>query len=544
VTTGPSLAAGDRAAQAVAGVHDVDKRFAGVHAVKRVTLELSPGEIHCLIGENGAGKSTVVKLLAGVYRPDGGEVRIGGEAIGLRSPHDALNRGVSTVYQELTLVPYMTVAENIALGQEPVVVRGILDRRRRNRRAAELLDDLGIDGIPPQRAVGELGIAQQQLVEIAKAVSREDERVLVLDEPTATLTSTETETLFALIRRLRQRGMAILYITHRLEELDEIGDLVTVMRDGAVVHRGRVRDTSRGALIQAMVGREITEQFERHRSKPGDVALEIRERMPGPDGKARAIAVRRGEVVALFGLIGAGRTEMVRGILGADPPGHHEVRLGGRARRLRTPAQALAAGVALVPEDRKTQGVVPLMTVAANIGISSLGSLSRGPVLPTRSMPRLAEGYVKSLNIRASSVHQEIVNLSGGNQQKCLIARVLAAEAAVLILDEPTRGIDVGARVEVYRLISRLCEEGRAILMITSDLSEALAVSDRIYVMREGWITGELRAEHVTQDAVMRLAVGESSELDGGREADTHRKTTTNTHSETREEGGPADADS
>ena len=509
-----------KTAPVLAGVYDVDKHFAGVHAVKQVTLELRAGEVHCLIGENGAGKSTVVKVLAGVHSPDAGEVRIGGETVRLRSPHEALVRGVSTVYQELTLVPYMTVAENIALGQEPVVARGILDRRRRTRRAAELLQDLGIKGIPPQRPVRELGIAQQQLVEIAKVVSREKERVLVLDEPTATLTSTETRTLFGLIGRLRASGIAVLYITHRLEELDEIGDVVTVMRDGAVVKSGRVTDFRRPELIHAMVGREITDLFVRHRAKPGEVAVEIHERVPGPDGQARGITVRQGEVVGLFGLTGSGRTEMVRSVLGADPPDHHELILGGRARRFRTPAQALAAGVALVPEDRKGQGIVPLMTVAANIGISSLRALAHGPLLSPRAMPRMADEYVRSLNIRAASVRQEIVNLSGGNQQKCLIARVLASDPPVVILDEPTRGVDVGARVEVYRLISRLCSEGRAVLMITSDLPEALGVTERIYVMREGWITGEVQTADATQHVVMRLALGEQPERGHARAAE------------------------
>ncbi len=493
----------------LAGVYDVDKRFAGVEAVKRTTLELHAGQVHCLIGENGAGKSTVVKLLAGVHRPDAGEVRIGGRTVHLRTPHDALRRGISTVYQELTLVPYMTVAENIALGQEPVVVRGVLDRARRNRRARALLDELGVEGIRPLSLIKDLGIAQRQVVEIVRAVSREGERVLILDEPTATLTSTETSTLFGLIRRLSARGVAILYITHRLDELQQIGDVVTVMRDGAVVHRGRVRDSSPGQLIQAMVGREITEMFERRDVRPGAVALEIRERGRGDDGRSPAIRVRRGEVVGLFGLIGAGRTEMVRGLLGADPAGDYEALLDGRRVHLHSPAQALRAGIALVPEDRKGQGIVPLMSVASNIGLGSLRSLARGPLLAPGAMPRLASRYVSSLSIRTPSVDQGIANLSGGNQQKCLIARVLAADPTVVILDEPTRGVDVGARVEVYRLVGRLCGEGRAVLMITSDLPEAIGMSDRIYVMREGRIAGEVERADATQDVVMRLALGD-----------------------------------
>lgn len=493
----------------LAGVYDVDKRFAGVHAVRRTTLELVAGEVHCLLGENGAGKSTVVKMLAGVHSPDSGRVELAGEAVHLRTPHDALQRGVSTVFQELTLVPEMTVAENIALGQEPVLAPGILHRRRRNERTQELLGELGIGGIDPRRKIKELGIAQQQLVEIAKAVSREGERVVIMDEPTATLTTTETQTLFTLIDRLRSRGAAILYITHRLEELDVIGDAVTVMRDGAVVYRSRIGETSREALIEAMVGRKIEDLFVRRDGEPGDVVVEIRERDSGPDGRVRDIHVRRGEVVGLFGLIGAGRTEMVRSLIGADPVDRHELVLKGRPRRFRSVSQAVRNGIAVVPEDRKGQGIVPRMTVASNIGLSSLRALRRGPLLSARAMPRLAAGYVESLSIKTPSVRQEIANLSGGNQQKCLIARVLAADPDVIVLDEPTRGIDVGARLEVYRLINRLCAEGRGVLMITSDLPEAIGMSDRVYVMRGGSVQGSVAASDATQDSIMRLALGE-----------------------------------
>ncbi len=495
----------------LAALRAVDKRFAGVHAVRSVTLELRAGEVHCLIGENGAGKSTVVKMLAGVHRPDGGRVELGGLEADLRSPHDALRQGVSTVFQELTLVPYMTVAENIGLGQEPVRARGVLDRRRRNENAARLLGDLGIHGIRPRSVVGDLGIAQQQQVEIAKAVSRDGERVVIMDEPTATLTTTETETLFSLIRRLRARGVAILYITHRLEELAIVGDIVSVMRDGAVVHRSAVAEVERGELIEAMVGRRVDDVFVRRDSAIGDLAIEITEGTPGPDGEVRTLRVRRGEVVGLFGLVGSGRTEMVRSVIGADPADHHKLGLNGRPTRLRSPADAVRKGVALVPEDRKGQGIVPRMSVASNIGLSALRGLRRGPLLPSAAMPNLARRYVSSLNIRTPSVQQEIMNLSGGNQQKCLLARVLASDPDVIVLDEPTRGIDVGARVEVYRLINRLCDEGRAVLMITSDLPEAIGMSDRIYAMRAGRLVGELDADRATQDAVMRLALGEGS---------------------------------
>jgi len=490
--------------QALAGVYGVEKRFAGVHAVKDVTIELRPGEVHCLIGENGAGKSTVVKMLAGVHRPDAGHVRVGGTEVKLRNPHDALSRGVSTVFQELTLVPEMTVAENVALGQEPLRGPGILNRARRRQWTRELLAELGVEEIRAGDKVKDLGIAQQQLVEIAKAVSREGERVVIMDEPTATLTTTETETLFALIRRLRARGLATLYITHRLEELEAIGDVVTVMRDGAVVFDGRVADSDRHRLIEAMVGRRIDDLFLRRDNPVGETVMEI----SGRREDEPAIVVRRGEVVGLFGLIGAGRSEMVRSVYGADPPDGRTLHLDGRPRRFRSPRAAIREGVAVVPEDRKGQGIVPLLPVATNIGLSALPAVSKAGVLSSRALPRLASEYVESLSIKTPSVRQHIANLSGGNQQKCLIARALAADPHAVVLDEPTRGVDVGARVEVYRLINRLCAEGRGVLMITSDLPEAIGMSDRIYVMRSGSVVGELGAREASQDAVMRLALG------------------------------------
>lgn len=505
-------------AQVLAGVYDVDKRFTGVHAVKRTTLELRAGEVHCLVGENGAGKSTVVKMLAGAHRPDSGEIRIAGAPVELRSPNDALKHGISTVFQELTLVPYMSVAENIALGKDPVLVPGVLDRARRNEVAARVLDELDIYGIDPREQVRNLGIARQQLIEVAKAVSRESDRVVIMDEPTAALTTTEAETLFALIRRLRTRDTAILYITHRLEEIERIGDVVTVMRDGAVVHRAPVPETDRATLIEAMVGRRIDDLFPRRDAEVGAELMAIRERHPGPDGQARTIRVHRSEVVGVFGLIGAGRTEMVRSIIGADPADHHELVLDGRPRHLRSPAEAMRRGLALVPEDRKGQGIVPWMSVGANIGLGALRSLRRGPLLPKSAVPRLASRYVDSLNIRTPTIEQTIANLSGGNQQKCVVARVLASNPEVVILDEPTRGIDVGARVEVYRLINHLCAQGLGVLMITSDLPEATGMSDRIYVMRAGWLTGELPAAEATQDAVMRLALGEAGGHGGRNE--------------------------
>jgi ribose transport system ATP-binding protein len=487
----------------LAAAYDVDKFFHGVHAVKSATLEIHAGEVHCLIGENGAGKSTIVKMLAGVHRPERGRLVVAGSDEPLRSPNHALENGISTVFQELTLVPEMSVAENIWLGREPR--RGaFIGRAERVRKTEALLEDLGIGGIEARRPVRTLGIAQQQLVEIAKAVSREGERVVVMDEPTATLTGSETQTLFALVARLRARGVGILYITHRLEELEVVGDRVTVMRDGAVIETLPVADAKRELLIELMVGRKITDLFPPRTAQIGDVVLDV----PGKDGEP-PLVVRRGEVVGLFGLVGAGRSELARALVGDDPLDRRRLSVAGKEHVFRSPSRALAGGIGIVPEDRKGMGIVPHMSVAGNISLSSLQAVCHGPFLQPRAVAAVGDEYIRELNIKTPSGRQEIVNLSGGNQQKCLIARVLCADPDVVILDEPTRGIDVGARVEVYRLINRLCEEGRGVLMITSDLPEALGMSDRIVVMRRGRIAGEVDAHEAVQETVVSLALGE-----------------------------------
>lgn len=499
--------------EVIAGVYAVNKRFTGVHALKDVTLEVAAGQVHCLVGENGAGKSTLVKLFAGVHQPDSGELRIRGRVQRLRSPNEALQQGISTIFQELMLVPDMTVSENVFLGRFPTRAPGILHRRERERRAARLFEEMGIFDIDPRARIRDLGIAHQQIVEIAKALSLEGERMLIMDEPTATLTANEIDRLFALVAQLRRRGVGILYITHRLEELDVVGDIVTVMRDGAVVRQAEVGQIARHELIEAMVGRKIEDLYPARERRSGEVVLEVRNvRVPGKVWDA-SLTVRRGEVVGLFGLVGAGRTELVRALVGADRLAGGTVRLSGREVRFRSPGQALTSGIAFVPEDRKRQGIVPLMSVASNIGLSSLGTLSRAKAyLSHGAMDRLASSYVQNLRIRTPSVHQSMANLSGGNQQKCIIARVLASDPDVVILDEPTRGIDVGARTEVYRLINELCTQGKGVLMVTSDLPEAMGMSDHIVVMRQGRVQGALDAAEASEARIMTMAFGSEAD--------------------------------
>jgi ABC-type sugar transport system ATPase subunit len=515
----------------LAGVYGVSKRFGGEVAVSDATLELRSGEVHCLIGENGAGKSTLIKMIAGVHAPDTGEVRLGEGGQAPKGPHDALQQGVNTIYQELTLVPEMTVAENVALGHEPVRrVPFVLARRRMRRWAADLFAELGIDDIGPDEQALSLGVARQQLVEIVKAVSREGERVVIMDEPTAPLTIEETETLFRIVRRLRERGLAILYITHRLEELDVIGDVVTVMRDGAVVGHSRVGELTRDELIERMVGRKIDTLYPARTAKVGEPVLEIAPRPATASGEAGAtgqaapevpIVVRRGEVIGLFGLVGAGRTELLRGVYGADRPDDgYDLSLRGEPLRPKSVSRSLRDGIAMVPEDRKRQGIVPDLSTATNIALGSLSRIGTRGLLPPRRIRAMSGDLMARLRVKAASPEQPVRHLSGGNQQKCVIARMLALEPDVLVLDEPTRGVDVGARTEVYELINGLCESGRGILMITSDLPEALGMADRIVVMRRGRLVGEIDGAEATQTNVMQLALGveDMSVLDPGKE--------------------------
>jgi ribose transport system ATP-binding protein len=495
------------AAKPLAGVYEADKWFGGVHAVKSATLELLGGQVHCLVGENGAGKSTIVKLLSGVHRPDGGRVVVGVNGSTISSPADALEAGVSTVFQEMALVPEMTVAENIWLGRNVKRFGMWIDRRSRSHLTTRLLEDLGVEGIRATDKVKDLGVARKQLVEIARVVSREDERVVIMDEPTAALSGTEVEALFQLIRRLRDRGLAILYITHRLEEVELIGDVVTVMRDAEIRSTWRTDEVDRHKIIEEMVGRRIEDLYPREGRSEGGVVLEITTDGGGGSGGLQA---RRGQVTGLFGLVGAGRSELVRSALGADPRPHGlDLRLEGRERRFRSPGDALRAGIALIPEDRKAEGLVPDMSVASNIAMSSFSQLATSRVfLPPRRFNHAAAPLVKQLNIRTPTVDQRISALSGGNQQKALIGRAIAADPLVVVFDEPTRGVDVGAKVEVYGLINQLCRQGRAVLMISSDLPEALGLSDVLYVMHGGRVAGQIDPRDSGQREAMELALG------------------------------------
>ena len=483
----------------------IEKRFPGVHALRGVDLTLARGEVLALLGENGAGKSTLIKILAGAHHPDEGSIAIDGVDTRLRTPQQAQQAGIAVIHQELNLIPALTATENIFLGQEGGR-GGFLSQRSERRAAADLLQRLGLSvalDIPCRL----LTVAQQQIVEIAKAMLH-DAKIIVMDEPTASLTPIETQQLFRLISELKARGLGIIYISHRLEEIFQIADRITVLRDGANVGESPRTEIDRGGLIEMMVGRKLTEEYPARQVRLGEVRLEAKGLARGRAVRDVSLSVRRGEVLALTGLVGAGRTETARLIFGADKRSAGQIYLDGKQLHVRGPRDAIAQGIALLPEDRKGQGLVLMHGLRDNFGLPNMSWLSRlGFVLGRLEKRRFGE-YVERLRIRTPSQTQAARNLSGGNQQKVVLAKWLARNCEVLIFDEPTRGIDVGARFEIYQLINQLAAEGKAIVMISSDLPEVLGMADRILVMHEGHVTGEITdVRSADQKQIMALAV-------------------------------------
>ncbi len=486
-------------------MQDISKGFPGVRALSDVSISLDNGEVLGIVGENGAGKSTLMKILAGVFPADGGEMRLGGQPFLPRRPRDALDAGIIVIHQELSLVPDRSVAENIFLGHLPHDRLGRVRRTALNRDAKGLLARVGLT-VAPQTRVRQLGIAQQQLVEIARALSRQA-RVIVMDEPTATLTTAEQRILFATIATLRDAGVGLVFISHHLEEVFEVCDRITVLRDGAAVETRPVSNWNEASLIQAMVNRPIEALFPERNAVLGEVVLDVEALGCAGRFSDVSFAVRAGEVVGIGGLIGAGRTEVLKTIYGALPASHGRVRVQGRDARIRSPRDAIAAGVALVPEDRKAEGLVLPFPIRSNVALSTLPQQSwLGSVVLRGRVDRLAEHAVQSLRIRTPGIRQPVRSLSGGNQQKVVLGRALTTHPRVFLLDEPTRGIDVGAKIEVYRLINSLAEAGGAVLVVSSDMIELLGVSDRILVMRAGRLAGTLPRHEFSQERVMQLA--------------------------------------
>ncbi|MER5519791.1 sugar ABC transporter ATP-binding protein [Streptomyces sp. NPDC002763] len=502
-------------------VTQLSKTFPGVRALSDVDFTARAGEVHALVGENGAGKSTLIKVLTGVYRPDHGEVTYDGEPVRFTTPLQAQRAGISTIYQEVNLVPLMSVARNLFLGREPLGRLGLIDFRRMHREADEALRGLGIR-VDVHRPLRELGVGAQQMVALARAVAVEA-RVVIMDEPTSSLEPREVQTLFEVIRMLRERGVAVIYVSHRMDELYELCDTITVLRDGRVVHTGPLAELDRLRLVAMMLGREIGEvraegltKFSGSHDTDAEPVLTARELTVRHSLRNVSLSVRPGEVVGLGGLLGSGRSETAKAIAGALPTDTGRVVVAGVPVRAGSTAAAIRAGISLLPEDRKSEGIMPGLSVRENIALAALPGLSRFGLVDDARVDRIVDTFMKRLRIKAAGAHQKVGELSGGNQQKVLLARWLALHPKVLLLDEPTRGIDVGAKAEVQALIDELADDGLAVLLISSDTEELIEGSDRVVVLKEGVVVRELTGDAVTEGDLMRaiaaVPAGESDD--------------------------------
>lgn len=486
---------------------DIEKSFAGVKALDHAGLRVKEGEIHALIGENGAGKSTLMKILSGALHKDGGTVRILGEEVNIQTPKDAKRLGVATIYQEFMLAPDLTVAENIFIDRFASGEK-LVHWKKLNEDARHLLYELGFEDISPSTRVGTLSVACQQVVEICKCLSR-NVKILILDEPTAVLTFKEIGKLFALLRKLKSEGVSIIYISHRLEEIFELCDEITVMKDGTYVETVKTDSIDKDQLISMMVGRDIKDIFPRRDAVIGETVLEVKDLCGSSMVQNISFSVRRGEVLGFYGLVGAGRTETMRAVFGADDWMSGEILLDGKPVHFNSPRMAVKSGVGMVPEDRKRQGVILEQSIRVNTTITSMEKVKNKWKIFDRKKER---GFVKrvlsSINTKYGSMEHPVSSLSGGNQQKVVLGKWLAADSRVIIFDEPTRGVDVGAKTEIYQCMNQLAKEGIAILMISSEMPELLGMSDRIITMRQGKISGELSKEDFGENNLIKLAMG------------------------------------
>jgi len=491
---------------------EIRKSFAGVRALNGVSFELRAGEVHALVGENGAGKSTFIKIITGAERADAGTLIVEGTEVAHLNPHGARALGIAAIYQQPSLFPHLTVAENIALALEDVKPWRRVDWGARRRQAETLLERVGAP-LEPDRLVGSLSMPEQQMVEIAKAIGS-DARILIMDEPTASLSEREVDRLFTIVRRLREERVGIIYISHRIEEIAALADRVTVLRDGETIATRDAAGVSRAELIRLMVGRELAAVFPKRAVPLGEVALETRNLTHHASGvRDVSLSVSRGEILGIGGLVGAGRTQLAEVLFGLQPADSGEIALKGNAVRISSPADAIGFGIGYVPEDRRQHGVILEMSIAANASLASLGAVSRRGLIDGPAERAAASSYVDRLRIKAPAVTTEVGALSGGNQQKVALARWLSISPAVLILDEPTQGVDVGSKSEIHALMQALAERGLAIIMISSELTELLGMSDRIAVMHGGTIRGILTREEATQQKILALALAERSEL-------------------------------
>jgi len=484
---------------------NISKYYTGVIALDNVSLSFNRGEIHAIVGENGAGKSTLIKVLTGAIQADKGKIILDGQSYEKFTPAEAISRGISVIYQEFNLVPFLSVAENIFYGRE--IMHGpFRDIKAMNKKTEELCRDMGIK-LNPRTQVKKLGVAYQQIVEIIKAVSK-NARILIMDEPTAPLTSREIEAMFSIMKTLKKKGVTIFYISHRLEEIFGICDCVSVMRDGRYIMTKEVENTDRKELISYMVGRELNETFPQQNMSTDEVILQVKA-LSTIKLKNINFSLKRGEILGLGGLVGAGRTEVGRAIYGADPVNSGEIILHGKPINIKSPGQALKNGIGLIPEDRKQHGLIMGMEVKENITYSILERLSSSGLVDTDAEMEICNQLKEELNIKTPSLMQQVKHLSGGNQQKVVLAKFLATKCEILIFDEPTRGIDVGAKQEIYYLMNELVKQGKSIIMISSEMPELIGMSDRILVLSKGKITAELSREDFSQAKILEHAAGE-----------------------------------
>ncbi len=483
---------------------DITKRFSTVEVLHGVSFDLRPGEVHALLGENGAGKSTLVKVITGVHQPDGGEIYLNGERVHFDNPRESREAGIAAIYQELSLFPDLDVAENIFVGRQPTTRGGLIQWRKLYTEAGKLLASLGVQLDLKQKA-RTLSIAQQQMIEIARAFSL-NARILIMDEPTSSLTLNEVADLFRLVRRLRDEGTAIIFISHRLEELFEIADRVTVLRDGDYVGTHALSEVTRDDLIRLMVGRTISNLFPKQDVPAGDVALKVENLSRPGVFENISFELRQGEILGMAGLVGAGRTDVARAIFGVTPPTSGSIQVAGQPVQIASPQEAIRLGLAYVPEDRQAHGLIPPMSITANLSLVVLEQCARHGWLQDKVECEKAFSAARQMEVRAGHIWQKARELSGGNQQKVVLAKWLETKPRILILDEPTRGIDVGTKAAVHALMSKLASEGIAILMISSELPEVLGMSDRILVMREGHLTGHFTRAEATQEKIISAA--------------------------------------
>lgn len=482
------------------------KSFPGVKALDGAFLDLYEGEVHAFLGENGAGKSTLMKILTGVYSMDEGEIIYNGKSVKFRTPKEAQEDGISIIYQEFNLLPHLTVSDNIFITREFQNIRGVINKEKQKSEALKIMDSLGLT-ISPDDKVMDLSVAEQQMVEIAKALSTKA-KILIMDEPTAALTEREIDKLFGVIEDLKSKGVGIIYISHRMEELKIIADRVTIMRDGKYIKTLNYKETTHDELIKLMVGRSMDEQYPPRISEIGEVLLEVKNLSYKKILKDISFNVKSGEILGVAGLMGAGRTEMAKTIFGVYQHDKGEIRLDNKKMEIKNPRDAINNGIAYLTEDRKKDGLLLNLSVEDNIVISNLNCVSEYLIINSKKSTALSERYIDKIKIKTPSKNQEVRNLSGGNQQKVILARWLCQDKKVLMFDEPTRGIDVGAKREVYNLMNELAESGAAIIMISSELPEILGMSDRVMVMNEGKVAGILDIENATQEKIIHYATG------------------------------------